>query len=141
MVFALDRLGNKTKFWLDDFLKGKEIRRLGDLQRDVLHCGKIADSIQNPLDGPATANQFPSFARKTNLDAVLLLQPPQAYIDEDVYQATVSPKPNDASGLHRTIASTHRATRLVAIYQKSRSLNSATESAYYRLQKLGFPMC
>lgn len=92
VVFALDRLGNKTKFWLDDFLKVKKSADSVTCSRMMSFiAGKIADSIPNPLDRARYGESISELCEENeSLDASALAAASQAYIDEDVYQATVS---------------------------------------------------
>jgi hypothetical protein len=92
VVFAVDRFGNKTKFWLDDFLKVKK-------SADNTTCckmmsfiaGKVAEAIQDPLDRLRYGESISALCESNeNLDAESLSVASKAYIDPNSYQATVS---------------------------------------------------
>lgn len=92
VVFALDRFGNKTKFWLDDFLKVKK-------SADSVTCskmmsfiaGKVAEAIQSPLDRARYGESISALCQENEtVDADALAAASKPFIDGDTYQAAVS---------------------------------------------------
>lgn len=91
-VFALDRFGNKTKFWLDDFLKVKKFADAATCSKMMSFiAGKVAEAIQDPLDRTRYGESISALCENNeNLDADALASVSQTFIDDEAYRATVS---------------------------------------------------
>ncbi|MDE2584694.1 MAG: nucleoid-associated protein [Betaproteobacteria bacterium] len=91
-VFALDRFGHRTKFWLDDFLRVKK-------SADPITCskvmsfiaGKVAEKIENPIDRArygesvaALCNEDEQFRSSSLSDLAT------TYIEEEEYRSMLS---------------------------------------------------
>lgn len=92
IVFAVDRFGNKTKFWIDDFLK---VRKYADSETCSkmmsFIAGKVAESIQDPLDRQRYSESISALCENNEkLDVATLASISQDFIESDSYQSTLS---------------------------------------------------
>ncbi|AXK39227.1 nucleoid-associated protein [Crenobacter cavernae] len=55
IVYAVDRLGHQTKFWLDDFLKAMRVPDVGSSSRMV---AKVVEQLSGEIDDPVEQVRF-----------------------------------------------------------------------------------
>lgn len=92
IVFAVDRFGNKTKFWIDDFLK---VRKYADSETCSkmmsFIAGKVAESIQDPLDRQRYSESISALCENNEkLDVATLASISQDFIESESYQSALS---------------------------------------------------
>jgi hypothetical protein len=91
-VFAVDRFGHKTKFWIDDFLKVKKSADVATCSKMMSFiAAKIAETIEDPLERRRYSESVSDLCENNeNLDVALLSSTSQEFVDEDAYQNAVS---------------------------------------------------
>lgn len=92
IVFALDHFGNKTKFWLDDFLKVKKSADSSTCSKMMSFiAGKVAESIENPLERLRYNESISALCENNeNLNADALAKASEIFVDHDLYQAAIT---------------------------------------------------
>jgi hypothetical protein len=92
VVFAVDRFGNKTKFWLDDFLKVRKSADPVTCSRMMSFiAGKVAEAIHDPLDRTRYGESIAALCESNeNLTAETLAAASQDFVDENAYGAAIS---------------------------------------------------
>ena len=90
-VFALDRFGNKTKFWIDDFLKVKKSADAATCSKMMSFiAGKIAEAISDPLARQRYSESISTLCENNEqLDVATLAEVSRDFVDPDVYQSTL----------------------------------------------------
>lgn len=91
-VFALDRFGNKTKFWLDDFLKVKKSADPSTCSKVMSFiAGKIAEAIENPMERLRYNESISALCDSDDsLHADALAKASEAFVEPDLYQSTIA---------------------------------------------------
>lgn len=91
-VFALDRFGHRTKFWLDDFLRVRK-------SADPVTCskvmsfiaGKVAEKIENPIDRARYGEGVTALCEEgEQFTSSSLSGLAMTYIDEEDYRSMLS---------------------------------------------------
>lgn len=91
-VFALDRFGHRTKFWLDDFLKVRK-------SADPVTCGKVmsfiagkvAEKIENPIERARYGESMAALCEEEDqLTSLSLSDLATTYIDDETYRSMLS---------------------------------------------------
>lgn len=92
VIFALDRFGNKTKFWIDDFLKVRKSADAATCSKMMSFiAGKVAEAIPDPLDRQRYSESISTLCElNESLDVEALAAASRVFIDSDAYQATLS---------------------------------------------------
>lgn len=92
VVFALDRFGNKTKFWIDDFLKVQKSADASTCTKMMTFiAGRVAEAISDPLNRQRYSESIASLCENSeSLDVNALAETSRSFIDTDTYQATMS---------------------------------------------------
>lgn len=91
-VFALDRFGNKTKFWIDDFLKVKKSADVATCSKMMSFiASKVAEAIEDPLERRRYSESVTNLCESNeNLDVQTLASTSQEFVNQDDYQNAVS---------------------------------------------------
>ncbi|MDO8990055.1 MAG: nucleoid-associated protein [Sideroxyarcus sp.] len=92
IVFALDRFGNKTKFWIDDFLKVKKSADAATCSKMLSFiAGKVAEAIQDPLQRQRYSESIATLCESNDqLDIATLADASRDFVEPEAYEATLS---------------------------------------------------
>lgn len=90
-VFALDRAGSKTKFWVDDFLKAKKTADPGTSAKVMSYISAaVAETIQEPVKKQQYGELVAELLKDKETASVdALAQAAHEYIEQDAYESTV----------------------------------------------------
>lgn len=92
IVFALDRFGNKTKFWIDDFLKVRKFADASTCSKMLSFiAGQVAEAIPDPLDRQRYSESIATLCKSNEqLDVATLAAVSRDFVESDAYEATLS---------------------------------------------------
>lgn len=92
VVYALDRFGNKTKFWIDDFLKVQKSPDITTCSKMMSFiAGKVAEAIPDPLDRQRYSESISTLCESNeHLDVEMLAATSSDFVAPDIYQSTIS---------------------------------------------------
>lgn len=91
-VFAVDRFGHKTKFWIDDFLKVKKSADVATCSKMMSFiASKVAETIEDPLERRRYSESVANLCENNErLDVELLASTSHEFVKEEAYQNAVS---------------------------------------------------
>lgn len=92
LVYAVDRFGNKTKFWIDDFLKVKKSADTETCTKVMSFiAGKVAEAIPDAIDRRRYNESISRLCEMNEaLDVDMLAGASSEFIDPVAYETTVT---------------------------------------------------